>query len=270
MDWTAHQLNGIRMKIARANQHIKALEREVDIFLEPHTESQIVNYRFDGTWHIVSINPMVEGSMPLLCSVICGDAIHNLRSALDHLVWQLVLTEGNKPDRWNLFPIYTDPDDFDRFVRFPKKPERSPLHGIAPEGGAWELIEGEQPYNSWEPSEHHLTILAKLSNVDKHRTLHASWFYPSEDSIRAAVGWNPGTRLLEYRRIPGPVPRKRETEVLRLRFSATGPDPQVHVKGKISLQPTFGDGETFQFTLGGIKQMPVWIAEFVEKFVRCF
>lgn len=142
MDWIPHQLNEIRIKIARANQHTNTLDREVGIFLESYVGSQIVNHRFDGMWHIVSINPMVEGSMPLLCSVICGDAIHNLRSALDHLVWQLVLAEGNKPDRWNQFPIYADPDDFDRLVRFPKRPERAPLHGIAPEGGAWELIEG--------------------------------------------------------------------------------------------------------------------------------
>jgi len=260
------------MKITRANQHVNALDREVGIFFEAYAGSQVINHRFDGTWHIVSINPMVEGSMPLLCSVICGDAMHNLRSALDHLVWQLVLAEGNKPDRWNNFPIYTDPDDFDRFVRSPKDPERrpSPLHGITPDGEAWALIEGEQPYDSRELSERYLAILAKLSNVDKHRTLHANWFYPSEDSIRAAVGWNRSARLLEYRRIPGPVPRKCETEILRLRFSAAGPDPQVHVKGKIALQPTFGDGETFQFTLGGIKQLPVWAADFVEKFVCCF
>lgn len=258
------------MKVARANQHIQALNREVRLFMEEKANKQIISCRCDEIWHIVSINPVIENSMPLLCSVICGDVVHNLRSASDHLVWQLVLAQGNTPDRWNSFPIYTDPNQFQRKVKYPSNPEQSPLHGVAPSEELWRLIEGEQPYNSQEPSEHHLNILAKPSNVDKHRTLHTSWFYAAEDSIRAAVGWNSDASLLDHQVNSGPLPPNSCTDILRLRFSAIGSEPRVSTTGGISLQPTFGDGETLQFTLGGITQMPVWTKDFVEKFAHCF
>ncbi len=39
-------------------------------------------------------------------SVVVGDVIHNLRSALDHLAWQLVILDGGQPNDSTQFPIY--------------------------------------------------------------------------------------------------------------------------------------------------------------------
>jgi len=266
----AYALDPIRLKIARANKHLHTLDHELGTFLEPYTNPGLIDHRFDGTWHIVSLNPVIKEPVPLLFSIICGEAVHNLRSALDYLVWQLVLVEGNKPDRWNSFPIYSKTEDFESKVRFPKDPKRGPLHGIALDGEAWALIEGEQPYHSRVPREHYLATLALLSNVDKHRALHSQMFFPSVESIGDAIGWNPAAHLLEYKETLYPLLYEDEAEVLRLRFSAAGPDPQVHVKGQIRLEPTFGDGKTFQAAFSGIKQLPVGIAGYVEKFVKFF
>ena len=42
----------------------------------------------------------------LLWGVMLGDALHNFRSALDHLIWQLVEHNGvRKPNTDNQFPI---------------------------------------------------------------------------------------------------------------------------------------------------------------------
>jgi hypothetical protein len=58
--------------------------------------------------------------------------------------------------------------------------------------------------------------------------------------MRDAIGWNPAAYLLERRETLYPLLHEHETEVLRLRFSETGPSPQVHVKDQIILEPTFG------------------------------
>lgn len=42
---------------------------------------------------------------PLRLGVIVGDLVHNVRSALDHLVWQLVLANAQQPTRATQFPV---------------------------------------------------------------------------------------------------------------------------------------------------------------------
>jgi hypothetical protein len=44
--------------------------------------------------------------------VIAGDAVHNLRSALDHLAWQLALLNTAKPHPRTQFPIARSESEF--------------------------------------------------------------------------------------------------------------------------------------------------------------
>jgi hypothetical protein len=97
--------------------------------------------------------------------LIIGDAVHNLRSALDHLAWQLVeshaaITPGAPgPDENTAFPIYqTAPKK--KFAALAK------VQGMGP--GAVSLLESLQPYNCGDNT---LWELSKLDNIDKHRLL---------------------------------------------------------------------------------------------------
>lgn len=48
-------------------------------------------------------------------STVAGDAVHNIRSALDYLVWDLVANAGvAKPGRHTNFPIFDKKEDFAR------------------------------------------------------------------------------------------------------------------------------------------------------------
>lgn len=47
--------------------------------------------------------------VPLTFSAIIGDVLYDLRSALDHLAWQLVIANGGTPNRDTAFPIYSSP-----------------------------------------------------------------------------------------------------------------------------------------------------------------
>ena len=51
--------------------------------------------------------------MPPGLEVVIGEMVYNFRCSLDHLVWQLVLSEGATPDHRNEFPIFNDPSDYE-------------------------------------------------------------------------------------------------------------------------------------------------------------
>jgi hypothetical protein len=94
--------------------------------------------------------------------ILVGDCLYNLRSALDHLIWQLVLCNPpHRPSRKNMFPICTSPALFDEQLK------KGRLKGV-PES-AVALIKGLQPNDT---RDHPLFVLDYLHNIDKHRELN--------------------------------------------------------------------------------------------------
>lgn len=136
-------LLGCRLKLFQAHLHLRSLDEEVDRFLST-------------TGH----------EPPPHLGVIVGDFLHNLRCVLDHLVWQLVLLNGERPTRANKSPIVDTPE------RFAEVADGS-LRGVAEKHR--ELVEIFQPYrvDGGNPAEHHLAVLRELSNIDKHRFVHS-------------------------------------------------------------------------------------------------
>lgn len=258
-------LEGPRAKIDRAEEHLNALYGEVHAFLEPYSDFEPVYHAFDGTWHTVNVRPIID-EPPLRLSVICGDAIHNLRAALDHLVWQLVVAAGNKPSKGNSFPIYSAAKDFDRDVRFrEKKRGPGPLGGIDPNRKAWTTIEQAQPYHSRRPPGDPLAMLKTLDDMDKHRTLAVHALFPGEQTVWDLVGWHPAAELLEYRFANRPLSLEHETEILRLRFSEAWPNPQVGMKDRLTVEPTFGDG-TIQVTAEALNFVFLKVDDLINSF----
>lgn len=103
---------------------------------------------------------------PLQVSVIFGDALHNMRSLLDHVARLLVVANGGQPvDRppgATMFPIH---------VERPRRPVTiNP--GISSEAQA--VVESLQPFHSPDPRQHPLWRLSELNNIDKHRLLHVT------------------------------------------------------------------------------------------------
>lgn len=94
-------------------------------------------------------------------SVRTGEVLYNLRSALDHLVEQLVLANGGKPTPKNQFPICDDEGEW---------PPGRTLEGVSPRHE--EAIKSHQPFQASDMERDPLRILRKLSNRDKHRHLN--------------------------------------------------------------------------------------------------
>lgn len=120
--------------------------------------------------------------------LLAGEAIQNLRSALDHSVYELV--PASKRGK-SIFPIYKDPCEFQVLGRrdIPGIPEAIRT-----------LIEQAQPYRRRleNPDRDPLQELRSLSNIDKHRTLTTFDVAVIPGPI-FGVGWAKVTNLVTHR-----------------------------------------------------------------------
>jgi hypothetical protein len=94
-------------------------------------------------------------------ALLFGDALHNLRSALDSLVWELAHMDGKQPRnaRDLYFPVVAHEADWPRAA---KKLESCPVEAV-------ERIRLMQPFLIADSATSGLEVLATLSNQDKHR-----------------------------------------------------------------------------------------------------
>ena len=159
------------LKIARANQQHATLVGEVGTYLQNRgilgefdTETSCYVFRFDGD------------PPPMSWGVAVGEIAHNLRSALDNLIWTLVETRGKKPKRTNKFPILKDKswktsrNGKEVTVTAESEIQRV-TKGISGDDRAF--IQAAQPYQSGEyAARHPLALLQYLNNVDKHEFIH--------------------------------------------------------------------------------------------------
>jgi hypothetical protein len=152
----------LQAKVERAARHIFDLQE----FRDKWSESQLTRVKFeddpntgDRTYHITDAIP-IPASAPL----IIGDAIHNLRSALDHLAYRLMIVgqKSSGPFRRVYFPIAENGEKYE--VDSPGK-----MEGMRED--AKKAINEIQPYGGG--SGEILWHLHSLDVIDKHRLLIA-------------------------------------------------------------------------------------------------
>jgi hypothetical protein len=180
----SHKLDGPALKIRRAKGEIDVLAQElgramkeanyqaVRAEINPKTQKQVYRVR-------------VGKSFPLELGVLIGEIAHNLRSALDGLVWQLAtlnLPKGETPASFNQFPVFrsgrapskkVNPRRYFDWVRGEKLQRgtgRYMIQQLCPDHQA--VIERLQPYHRIRGGKESLPwLLHELNNADKHRTL---------------------------------------------------------------------------------------------------
>ena len=90
------------MKLLRAKQHWHDLCQRDEFFWKRHSKDELLLTKDpDGRYRIVL--GLAYPSEYVSC--IIGDIIHNLRSALDHVVVELIQLNGHRADRNSAFPI---------------------------------------------------------------------------------------------------------------------------------------------------------------------
>jgi hypothetical protein len=91
---------GPYLKTERANKHIAELESVFRDWIDSNNKS-LGGQPQDNRWDGLSIG----GSLPAHTSTILGDAIHNLRSSLDHAYCVLVEAQGGTVNKHTKFPF---------------------------------------------------------------------------------------------------------------------------------------------------------------------
>lgn len=148
-------LDGAKVKLARAARHIQELEAVARSYLAstPFTLTRTEEPNGDLIWRVKINRPV-----PLEWSAIVGDAVHNLRSALDLLAWQLVEINGAQASRDTCFPITQSvPPQFEQTLQ-------RALNGAHPR--AIRLVRRLKPFAGGNIV---LAQLHALDITDKHR-----------------------------------------------------------------------------------------------------
>jgi hypothetical protein len=152
--------NPVVWKIFRSNVHLKEFQSEIAEYFKANPGKVVQEPggnpdEFVGTFQ-------ASGPIPGRLPIIIGDCLQNLRSALDYLVWELVLAAKNEPGRHNMFPVCCTPETFDQQVK------RNRLKGVASEAIA--EIQSLQPYHCGQDFDKSmLWVIDDLCNINKHR-----------------------------------------------------------------------------------------------------
>src|SRR5208283_259832 len=111
----AHPLDGARLKVIRAEEHLNCLKLTIATYVQSDPSSGVIKY--DGQYIQPDIS-IAEVNPPTIRSII-GDCLGNCRSALDYIVWELANGYAGRrlvpPPAGNdkpYFPIFADPRKF--------------------------------------------------------------------------------------------------------------------------------------------------------------
>lgn len=127
---------GPKLKIKRAKKHIQELEREIGEFFEGNPYGLLTD--IDPKTGEKVFRVRVYKTVPTHFSAIIGDIFHNLRTALDVMICDLVRLAGQDNTGGNGFPI------FDSRKKFLKARPIGKIRGVT--ANAERLIEKLKPY----------------------------------------------------------------------------------------------------------------------------
>jgi hypothetical protein len=264
----AMSLKSCWAKLRQARAHratlIAQVERHFGVSANrPTLIAELDSASGDHVFRIAGVPSTVE--LQEILAVTVGDAVHNLRSALDHLVFQLacVNTNGSPKDERNIqFPIADSRDVYAsqarRYLQEVDKTRQATIESYQPYHGA-----ASRPDNYSGPYIHQLTLLRDMSNSDKHRLLNIVLIIPggAEFSLPAGVSltkYEP--RTLDEMRKTNPFRNagdELEVGVEVLRQKLVGQDvpsaipgvghvvPQFALEEKRALVPTLARIESF-------------------------
>jgi len=231
-------------KAGRARQHILDLGRQVLAF-DPGSAYEVVPESRPDTGdgaHIIDLRLRVLRKPPTEMLTTIGDALHNMRSCLDSIAFELATrhTGGSmtdKQERAIQFPICETSDDFEEFL---DDKRRQPLFGPV-ERKALRCV---QPFSfSEEAAQHGVTWptpaaveymfnplhrLSQLNNLDKHRYL-------------PLIAWHFEYAFLRGEQADLTLRTSREAPVSdggimgAATWSGTGPDPVARLTIKMGM-----------------------------------
>jgi hypothetical protein len=151
-------LDGATLRIERAIRHFDEFEKSSSEFRKSNRDKVVIK-QDSGNPQSLPVTFHDSLIVPLCLSLPVSDCIHNLRAALDYLIYELAFLDSGTVKDGTQFPIEDDPQAFN------KKRRNRYLCGLSDDH--IRKIESLQPYNgvNWTRT------LRTISNPDKHRHL---------------------------------------------------------------------------------------------------
>lgn len=261
-------LDACREKHRRGVKHLDDLNGRVSKYLATEPKPHRVSGKFhpDRREYVV-VGEITEPMDEVAWGVLFGDVLHNFRSALDHLVWQLVLLHTRKEgDGGNCFPMESSGRRYWSIEKdgSPSVRDRA-LKGVSGEHKA--IIDALQPYRTRDEGAPFLADLRAWSNYDKHRLLNpvlAAVDAVSPNGLMPLPNEDAGI-LVGHQ--TSPFSPDGEAEILALEYSCPGPNPNVTVDREIPINVGFGKPPV---RVGDLPKLADYVGAIIEKFAPSF
>lgn len=235
-------LKQLHRRLDRARKHLEDFERQAARFINSIHHEVVTEKDSDGLNQLLRVKVKGGKEPPLRLSFIIGDCIHNLRSILDNLVWQLGNLSGCSPQTLEhiYFPVCETSVNFTTKLK---------LLNCLPQP-AIDIIESLQPYQGGnDPHLHPLWILNRLWNDDKHRSPVICMTFHKSTGLSPSR-WQshrlPDGRLVQQLFLRGPMTIKAggkfhdSKEIATVPLHAGEPEPQLNFR--ISFGIAFDEG----------------------------
>jgi hypothetical protein len=248
-------LSGSVAKVARANEHLETLRVELEeINRKRNPYALRLQGNSEGGYSLILCgNEFLEPRL----GIILGDAVHNLRSALDYIIVALIAKSGAPLTTQHEFPIFADQGDY--IAKAPRK-----LDGIT---FGRDEIASVQPFNQETPRHDPLFVVHHFSNADKHRVI--SEYVPIIYSLDDAR-LRPAPSTVKRSKPPNYLRPNEESEIARFTYDYRPVTIDLQAKITVSVHfgtPAFGKlAKGLGASPGIFQRASVRIASIVEMF----
>jgi hypothetical protein len=170
-------LKDVTLKIERADHHIREFKSLLGTFRDSHP--YVYTAKRDPKTKEIVYSIVEAKDPPPMLSVVAGDALQNLRTALDYLMCATSTANGYTPTIYTSFPILKRvPTTKDEIASFRRK-----IEGIGQP--AEDFIRAIKPYKGGDET---LWRLHRLNNRDKHQLLLTVGIVPRSWNFGAHIG----------------------------------------------------------------------------------
>lgn len=268
-----HPLAGCQAKLWRAHENFELLQDQIRTWGK---EVEGATFRTEPKPHTKStfwtrVDTVIEP--PLYISTTIGDVVHNLRSTLDHLVFELAFLglRGQRIPERTAFPCSETKVNWrsayvqDRLLEGVMKKHRAMLYRAQPCYGRKDTT---NPNTLRRQRRRPAADLNNLWKEDKHRVIQAVAVSPYE--IKPKVS---GFRHCRPKGQPNIClgflgrPLKVDAKVLEVPVEITGPEPKVNVQIEIACEIGFRNGLPARKALADIGD---WVSSIIGYFTPEF
>ncbi len=272
-----HPLRGCEEKLWRSHEHFELLQGLIGTLgddLHPATFRTELKPRARGKLCTVVEVVDVVNEPHLRLATIIGDMVHNLRSSLDHLVFELAFLglQGKKIPERTAFPGSTTKANWNSsyvqntLLEGVLKKHRAMLYQVQPCYRRRDAPVGARTVRRRKRSP--AADLQNLWNEDKHRMLQpvvvaASEIKPTISNFQDCLPAGEPRLHLEFLGRP----LKAGAKVLTFLIRVTGPNPHVDVEIEVGCEIGFRNGLPVRHALAEIGN---WVQSVIERFEPVF